>query len=104
SAEMRGGEHEIGRQALRQHVQAHDPEGGGAGGGPRLHVGHLAHGDCHDRITRPPNGMRVMAMAMMTAGSPVPMATDMAMARIRSGKAWRISMTRWLARSKRPPR
>ena len=56
-----------------------------------------------ERMTRPPKGMRVMAMATMTAGSPVPMAMEMAMARMRSGKDWRISMMRWLTRSKRPP-
>src|SRR5947208_218880 len=56
-----------------------------------------------ERITRPPKGMRVMAMATITAGSPVPMAMEMAMARIRSGNACKISMMRWLARSKRPP-
>ena len=57
-----------------------------------------------ERITRPPNGMRVIAMATMTAGSPVPMAIEMAMARIRSGNACSTSMIRWLTRSKRPPR
>ena len=57
-----------------------------------------------ERITRPPNGRRVMAMATMTAVVPVPMAMEMAMARIRSGNDWRISITRWLMRSKRPPR
>ncbi len=57
-----------------------------------------------DRITRPPNGMRVTAMAAMTAGRPVPMAIEIAMARMRSGNACRTSMMRWLTRSKRPPR
>jgi len=57
-----------------------------------------------ERITRPPNGMRVIAIAAMTAGSPVPMAIEIAMARMRSGKACRTSMIRWLTRSKRPPR
>ena len=47
-----------------------------------------------DRMTRPPNGMRVMAMAMMTAGRPVPMAMEMAIARMRSGNDCRISMMR----------
>ena len=55
-------------------------------------------------MTRPPNGNRVMAMATITAGRPVPMAIEMAMARIRSGNAWSTSITRWLTRSKRPPR
>ena len=49
-----------------------------------------------DLITRPPNGMRVMAIAKITAARPVPMAMEMAMARMRSGNAWRISMMRWL--------
>jgi hypothetical protein len=48
--------------------------------------------------------MRVMAIATMTAGRPVPIAMEIAMARMRSGNAWRISITRWLIRSKRPPR
>jgi hypothetical protein len=57
-----------------------------------------------ERMTRPPKGTRVIAMATMTAGSPVPIAIEIAMARIRSGKDWKISITRWLIRSKRPPR
>ena len=57
-----------------------------------------------ERMTRPPKGMRVMAIATITARSPVPIAMEIAMARMRSGNAWRISITRWLIRSKRPPR
>src|SRR4026207_153929 len=53
-------------------------------------------------MTRPPKGMRVMAMAKITAWSPVPMAMEMAMARMRSGKDWRISMMSWRKRSTRP--
>ena len=49
-----------------------------------------------ERMTRPPNGMRVTAMAKITACRPVPMAMEMAMARMRSGNDCRISMMRWL--------
>ena len=55
-------------------------------------------------MTRPPKGMRVTAMATMTAGRPVPIAIEIAMARMRSGNACITSMSRWLTRSKRPPR
>jgi hypothetical protein len=57
-----------------------------------------------ERITRLPNGIRVVAMATMTAGIPVPIAMEMAMARIRSGNDWSTSVMRWLTRSNRPPR
>ncbi len=49
-----------------------------------------------ERITRPPNGIRVMAMAKITACSPVPMAMEIAIARMRSGNDCMISMIRWL--------
>ena len=57
-----------------------------------------------ERITRPPNGIRVIAMAMMTVTVPEPSAMAIAMASIRSGKDWRNSMMRWLTMSNRPPR
>ena len=57
-----------------------------------------------ERITRLPNGIRVMAMATITAGIPVPIAMEIAMARIRSGKDCKTSVIRWLMRSNRPPR
>ena len=37
-------------------------------------------------LTRPPNGMRVIAIATMTVPNPAPSAIAMAIARIRSGK------------------
>jgi len=55
-------------------------------------------------MTRPPNGMRVIAIAKITACRPVPIAIEMAIARMRSGNDCMISMIRWLTRSKRPRR
>ena len=57
-----------------------------------------------ERMTRPPNGMRVMAIATITVQVPAPSAMAMAMARIRSGNDCMNSMSRWLMRSKRPPK
>ena len=57
-----------------------------------------------DRITRPPKGIRVIAIAMITVTVPEPRAMAMAIARMRSGKAWTNSMIRWLMMSNRPPR
>ena len=57
-----------------------------------------------DRITRPPKGIRVIAIAMITVTVPEPSAIAMAIARMRSGKACTNSMMRWLMMSNRPPR
>ncbi|MGH7063332.1 MAG: hypothetical protein ACREET_04565 [Stellaceae bacterium] len=50
-------------------------------------------------MTRPPNGMRVTAIATITVPTPAPSAMAMAIARIKSGKDCRNSMMRWLRMS-----
>ena len=47
-----------------------------------------------ERMTRPPNGIRVTAMATITVAMPPPSAMAIAIANIRSGKDCRNSMTR----------
>ena len=101
-AEVGGGKHEIRGDALGQDVNGHDAQGEAPLHRPASTKGISRTESATERMTRPPKGMRVMAMAKITAWSPVPMAMEMAMARMRSGKAWSISMTRWLTRSKRP--
>ena len=56
------------------------------------------------RITRPPKGIRVMAIAIITVPVPAPSAIAMAMANIRSGNDCRNSNIRWLKISNRPPK
>ena len=51
---MRGGQHQIGRDALGQDVKRHHPQRRGAAGAPGFHVRHLADRERH-RPDHPPS-------------------------------------------------